>query len=184
MTCIMKGSISLRLTAWHISKFFCSSLLPTDKPPYSPFRVDWSCELRFYSLPPLALSAGILRSKDDFHCKNVTALGEMGKLMAENHKSTQITNLQEDVWYRVAQECSNQCLHLASFFVKHHLLACCVFLRLKWAQHFLHNLLWIVLSTNFELQSLLFEPGILATADTYFSKTRVLKMERHALGIW
>lgn len=110
----------------------------------------------------------------------------MGKLMAENHKSTQITSttLQEDVWRWVAQERSNQCLHLAFLFVKQHLLDCCVFLRLKHAQCFLHNLLRIVLSTNIELQSLLFEPGNLATSHTYFSKTQILKMERHALWNW
>lgn len=79
--------------------------------------------------------------------------------------------LQEGVWYRVAQECSTQCLHPALLLVKHHLLACCVFLRLKCAQHFLHNLPWVVPSTNIELQSLLIGPGILATSHTCWSKT-------------
>lgn len=78
----------------------------------------------------------------------------MGKLMAGNHKSTQMTsNLQEDLWYRVAQGCSNWCLHLAFLFVEHHLLACCVLLRFKHAQCFLHNLLCVILSTNIKFKA-------------------------------
>ena len=102
-------------------------------------------------------------------CHSTGGNGKTDGREPQKHKTS--INLQEDVWYWMAQERSNWCLHLAFLFVKHNLLACCVFLRLKCAQRFLHNLLWIVLSTNIERQSLLFEPGILATSDTYLSKT-------------
>jgi len=100
-------ALSGTTTAWvcgarelpHISIFYTPYY--QIKSSYCPFRVDWSCELLFYSLPPLSPSAGILPSEDDYHYWNITVLGEMRKLMAENHKRTLLTstNVQEDVWH-------------------------------------------------------------------------------------
>lgn len=176
--------LSSMTTAWFWGQESCptsvSSLLPNDKAPYCPFGSLWAQVLQ--SSSSCTFCRDIVQGRW-FPLLTCYSVGGNGK--TDGREPQKHTNHQHQYTGRcVLLGGFSWCLHLAFLFVKDHLLACCVFLRLKCAQCFLHNLLWIVPSTNIELWNLLFEPGILATSHTYFSKTQILKIERQALGNW
>lgn len=137
------GFLSSFFPVWQLQSFdwqdccrrSVSSLLPTDKFPFCPFRVDWSCGLGIPQFSFLLLHLLQGRWFPSLKCYRTGGCRKTVGRELQKHTNHQ---------HQFAGRCVvlggsgmfQWCLHLAFLFVKHHVLDCCVLLRLKCAQVF------------------------------------------------